>query len=262
MSNAGAADDPLLEVTPPEGTQARQIMPGTRLALVRHGEAACNAEDYIGGHSACRGLTARGVLQARILAGRLRRTGELDGAVALYTSVLPRAIETAEIVATGIAGPPSVPRQSCLLCERHPGEADGLTWAEYEERYQRVSLPGDDPELPLAPGGESWSEFVARASGALTALALRHPGELAVVVAHGGVIDSSMIAFLGLAEHGGAIRLHSEHTSITEWQHTGRTWRLVRYNDAAHLAGPEQAANRSPAPLWVGRDPALLASRR
>ena len=26
------------------------------------------------------------------------------------------------------------------------------------------------------------------------------------------------------------------NTSITEWRYTGSDWRLVRYNDAAHLA--------------------------
>ncbi len=238
------------------------IAPGTRLAIIRHGEAASNAEDFIGGHAGCRGLTGRGVAQARALAGRLERTGELAAATAFYTSVLPRAIETAEIVATGLPGRLGVPVQSCDLCERHPGEADGLTWSEYEARYQRSSLPGEDPETPLSPGGESWVDFVERASGALSALARRHPGELVVVVAHGGIIDASMIAFLGLPAHGTAVRLHAENTSITEWQHTGRTWRLVRYNDAAHLADPESIEHRSPLPAWVATDPSLLVAGR
>ena len=56
-------------------TPRRERLAGTRLVVVRHGEATCNAEDYIGGHGSCRGLTARGRAQAAALGDRLRRTG-------------------------------------------------------------------------------------------------------------------------------------------------------------------------------------------
>ena len=222
------------------------LAPGTRLVVIRHGEAACNAEDFIGGHASCRGLTDRGRRQVAALAERLERTGELDGADAVWTSVLPRAIETAAILAPALGRAAS---RSCDLCERHPGEADGLSWAEYEERYGAGTLPGVGPDVPLSPGGESWSGFVARAAGTLAGLARSHQGRLVVVVAHGGVVDASLIAFLGLATHGPGVRFHAENSSLTEWQHTGACWRLVRYNDAAHLAGVEGAL--APTPGWV-----------
>ena len=72
-----------------------------RLVIIRHGEAVSNVEDLIGGHDGCRGRTDRGLAQCEVLADRLRTTGELDGAAAVWTSVLPRAIESAEIVAAG-----------------------------------------------------------------------------------------------------------------------------------------------------------------
>jgi probable phosphoglycerate mutase len=245
-----------------------EIGQGTRVVIVRHGEAVCNVEEYIGGPATCRGLTERGVRQAEALAARLARTGELDAAAALYTSVLPRAIETAAIIAPALGGASFV--ESCSLCERHPGEADGLSWTEYSQRYERRSLPGDEPDLVLAPGGESWAGFLDRASAALTAAAQAHPGGLVVVVAHGGVIDSSMIRFLGLADHGAGVRFHPEHTSLTEWQHTGSKWRLVRYSDAAHLLDPGPVAGSagraagagngllSAPPPWVVAEPAAV----
>jgi probable phosphoglycerate mutase len=236
-----------------DGLSPREgIRQGTRLVLVRHGEAVCNVEEFIGGHGACRGLTEHGVRQAEALAARLAATGELAGASAFYTSILPRAAETAAIIAPSLGDASFV--ETCTLCERHAGEADGLTWADYSIRYERRSLPGDEPESPLSPGGESWTGFLDRAAGALTAIALDHPGELVVVVAHGGVVDSSIIRFLGLAEHGSVVRLHPDHTSLTEWQHIGSKWRLVRYNDAAHLlgAGPTGAdASDRVGPLTV-----------
>jgi probable phosphoglycerate mutase len=247
------------------------IAQGTRLVIVRHGEAICNVEEYIGGHASCKGLTDRGVLQAKALARRLERTRELAGASAFYTSILPRAIETAELVAPALAGSSrdgSAPAfvQTCELCERHPGEADGLSWKEYVERYGRRSLPGDVPEEPLSPGGESWAGFLDRASAALESLARSHPDELVVVVAHGGVVDASMIRFLGLADHGAGVRLHPHHTSLTEWQHTGAKWRLVRYNDAAHLldGGPDARSDGllSSPPEWVVVDPGAAAAQQ
>lgn len=245
------------------GAAGPSVSLGTRVVIIRHGEAVCNAEEYIGGHSSCRGLTQRGVRQVEALAARLARTHELDGAVGFYTSVLARAIETAAILAPSLGGASFV--QSCSLCERHAGEADGLTWAEYGAKYTRRSLPGDEPDLPLAPGGESWVGFLDRASSALTGLAIEHPGGLVVVVAHGGIIDSSMIRFLELAEHGAGVRLHPEHASMTEWQHIGSKWRLVRYSDAAHLLEAELAGHDAPGPAtlvsppppWVVADPAF-----
>lgn len=250
------------------------IAQGTRLVIVRHGEAVCNVEEYIGGHESCRGLTAQGVRQAEALADRLERTGELAGATAFYTSILPRAVQTARIIAPALGRCSPAQRvpsfvETCALCERHPGEADGLSWSQYVERYGRRSLPGDEPEEPLSPGGESWAGFLDRASVALEQVAYDHPGELVVVVAHGGVVDSSMIRFLGLGDHGNAVRLHPHHTSLTEWQHTGSKWRLVRYNDAAHLldwsgssgAGASAGLLSAP-PEWVIADPAAVATQQ
>ena len=67
--------------------------------IIRHGEAVSNAEDLVAGHRGCRGLT-RGASPAGpgALSERIGRTGELEGATALYSSVLPRAIETAELL--------------------------------------------------------------------------------------------------------------------------------------------------------------------
>ena len=48
------------------------------------------------------GLTERGRRQVEALGDRLAPTGELAGADALYASVLPRAIETAELLAPAL----------------------------------------------------------------------------------------------------------------------------------------------------------------
>jgi probable phosphoglycerate mutase len=122
----------------------------------------------------------------------------------------------------------------CDLCELHPGEADGLTWDEFRVRYGDPDFDAD-PDSVVAPGGESWSSFVARASGAVARLADAHRGQLVVVVCHAGVIESTLLTFLPVAEGRGRLGLPTEHTSLTEWERGDGDWRLVRYNDSAHL---------------------------
>jgi probable phosphoglycerate mutase len=205
----------------------------TRVVLIRHGEATCNVRGVVGGHAGCTGLSPTGRRQAQALHDRLVDSGELADAVALYCSVLARALETAGIIAQGI-GDGSAPEADCDLCELHPGEADGLTWDEFRVRYGDPDFDVD-PDTAVAPGGDSWSGFVTRASGAVARLAQAHRGERIVLVCHAGVIESTLLAFLPLAPGSGRLRLPTEHTSLTEWELDDRGWRLVRYNDAAHL---------------------------
>jgi probable phosphoglycerate mutase len=228
---------------------------GSRLVILRHGEAWCNFDQTVGGPKGCRGLTARGVRQTEILAERLARTGELAGADAIWTSELPRAIETAEIL-KGALGIATVQRSE-VFNERDPGEADGMLWSEIEGRYGRPSsAPGSEPDQPISPGGETWIGFVQRAGAALVDLVESYAGRFVILVAHGGIIDASLITFLDLPAHGTCVRFHAENSSITEWGHTGRKWRLVRYNDAAHLLDPSHGEGLlGEPPTWVHTEP-------
>lgn len=209
----------------------------TRLVLIRHGEAQCNLAGIVGGPRGCTGLSPAGVRQAQALRDRLARNGALAGARALYASVLPRALDTAAIIAPAVAHGRLEVVADCGLCELHPGAGDGLVWPEFTARYGEPDWD-TDPDTLLAPGGESWNGFVDRASAALGAVASRHPGEQVVVVCHAGVIEAAMLRLLPVAGVG-RLRLRTEHTSLTEFETDDRSggWRLVRYNDAAHLPG-------------------------
>ena len=211
----------------------------TRLVLVRHGESRATVDEVVGGHEGCKGLSDRGRRQTEALRDRLATTGELK-ADALVASVMPRAIETAEILAPALGDLPV--RQECDVCEQHPGEADGIAWSEYEARYRPEGWRFD-PYAPEAPGAESVAEFNARVARALTELAEEHRDQTVVVACHGGVVGASMVAFLGLPYQGRLLNGYVQNTSVTEWvlEDDGPghppPWRLVRYNDFAHLAG-------------------------
>jgi 2,3-bisphosphoglycerate-dependent phosphoglycerate mutase len=209
----------------------------TRVVLVRHGEAQCNLNRRVGGIKGDTGLTDLGRRQVAVLADRLFESGELRGASALYASVLPRAIETAERLRPVVGPGPNAlgpVRQECELCELHPGECDGMRWEEVVETFG-VPDWDVDPTQPIAPGGESWTSFVVRASGGVRELARAHPGELVVAVVHAGVIESTMISFLGLTPdvcRRGWVSI--THASMTEWEWVpdDDRWVLVRFNDA------------------------------
>ncbi len=205
-----------------------------RLVLIRHGESECNLRGVVGGQRGCTGLSARGAAQAKALRSRLERTGELHDAAVLYTSVLARAVETAEILSDAIGGLTAV--QDCGLCELHPGDADGLSWEEATRRYGSIDFRSD-PTQPIAPSGESWVGFVERATANLTRIMEAHAGELVVIVCHAGVAAASLARFLGIPGPSAGLGLRCENTSLTCWERDcDRAWRLVSYNDAAHLA--------------------------
>jgi 2,3-bisphosphoglycerate-dependent phosphoglycerate mutase len=225
--------------SPPPGVRTIPAPPlagSARIVLVRHGEAVCNVAGVVGGLIGCTGLSPRGVTEALALRDRLVGTGELAGVAAVYASVLPRALQTAAIVAPGLGGLVAVP--DCDLCELHPGEADGLTWAQFIERYPAPNWDFD-PDTVIAPGGESWTGFVGRVAAVLRRTAQRHGGQLVVIFCHGGVVEASIEALLPVASGRGRLKLRTAHTSLTEWEWgPPGGWTLLRYNDAGHLARP------------------------
>jgi probable phosphoglycerate mutase len=159
-------------------------MEATRLIAVRHGETAWNADTRIQGHIDIP-LNETGLWQAA-------RAGEAlaeETVGAIYASDLQRAWQTAQAIAQ--AQPQSVqlvadPR----LRERAFGSFEGRTFAAIE-----TETPEDarrwrqrDPHF-APPGGENLVDFRRRITTAAADLAARHPGELVVLVAHGGVMD-------------------------------------------------------------------------
>ncbi len=219
-----------MAVEVPAGFRSSGLAPaGARIVLIRHGEADCNVAGRVGGPRGCTGLSDRGRYQAALLRERLEQSREFDGAVALYTSTLPRAIETMAILRPGLA--PHVPTADCDLCELHPGAADGLTWEELLETFGGVDWD-EDATLPFAPGGESWVGMFERVRDALWRLAQRHYGQQIVVATHGGVIEQAMKMAMGSHPHQ-RLQLRTEHCSITELEFEDDAVRLLRYNDRA-----------------------------
>jgi broad specificity phosphatase PhoE len=206
----------------------------TTLVLVRHGEARAGVDRVIGGPDGCKGLTGRGRRQAQLLRDRLARTAEIVPDV-LLASTLPRAIETAEIVAG--AFPERELATDCDYCELHVGEADGLTVDEYEARYG--SIDAFDPEQVMSPGGESPRTFDERVRRATAELLRTHRDRTVMLFTHGGFVFASTMFLLeapGIHEHR-ELWHPPENTSLTVLTSStpDARWLLDRYNDVAHL---------------------------
>jgi probable phosphoglycerate mutase len=204
-----------------------------RLILVRHGDANAGFHGVIGGPIGCTGLTHRGRQQAAALRDHLAASGRVRADV-LLSSVIPRAIETAEIIAPGL-GIETFGRE-CDLCEVHTGAADGLEWAEWGVRYGSFDMEAD-PDRVFAPDGESWNSFHERVQQVLERLAQEYEGRTVVAVCHAGVIMASMRVLLGISQPGTGARLQPTNTGLTEWEcepEPGR-WTLHSFNEASHL---------------------------
>jgi broad specificity phosphatase PhoE len=221
----------------------------TRIVLVRHGESLAQQRRIVGGHSGCKGLSERGRAQVEALRHRLAASGELAEATALYSSVMARAAETADILAPALDG--LEVWRDCDFCENHPGEGDGLDVEEYDRRWPFPSEWTTDTRRD--PGSESFGEMSERVRRALDALIERHRGETVVVACHGGVVVHSLLRWLDVDPAGLQSRawLNPINASLTEWRIVPRRpWglpvELVRFNDHAHLIGELGPRRRRP----------------
>lgn len=203
----------------------------TRLVLVRHGESVATVARRLAGRRTCAGLTDLGRRQAAALRDRIADGPAVD---VLVSSDFRRAVETAEILQPALAANLTIDPD---VGEHDPGpQCDGMGFDEFVERFGVPDWEGN-PYLVGFPGGETLAQFHLRVAQALYRLVDEHAGATLLVVCHGGVIDVAMRAFLR-APMTGDFELHTLNTSLTEAQRTERgRWRLIRYNDTAHLAG-------------------------
>lgn len=183
-------------------------------------------------------------MQAERLRQRWATVPEFEADV-LISSQFPRATETAEIIAPALGNLPIEIVEG--FGEHDPGEeCDGITFEEFVERYGERDWESD-PFTVGFPGGETLAAFHLRIGETISQTVSRHEGKTIVVTCHGGVVDAALRQSLR-APTIGAFDIWTLNTSITEFQlvRPGR-WRMLRYNDHAHLAGLERETKRAQA---------------
>jgi probable phosphoglycerate mutase len=159
-------------------------MEATRIIAVRHGETAWNVDARIQGQLDI-GLNDHGHWQARQVGRALAE----EPVAAVYASDLQRAWHTAERIAEAAS---AALHPEPELRERRFGSFEGRTFREIEEAWpeQAQHWRKRVPHWSPPEGGESLQVVRERVGNAVHRIAARHPGELIVLVAHGGVLDA------------------------------------------------------------------------
>jgi broad specificity phosphatase PhoE len=196
------------------------------LLLVRHGESTGNVTRIVQGWRD-EPLTERGRAQAAAVAGRL--AAHEPRVAAVYSSTLARARDTAASIAAALELPLV---EHAELREYGYGEAEGLRWAQIEERFGLTLGQWGRGTLPGEEGPAAFEERVGRC---IDELAARHEHEVAAVVTHGGVITRVVARVLGLPD-GAPPRIYLANGSLTVIGTERGEQALVLLNDDCHIA--------------------------
>lgn len=202
----------------------------TTVILCRHGESEGNRDGRFGGHGPAP-LTELGRTQARAT-GKALALSKID---TIYTSDLPRAVETARLIAEAIG---VAPVESAALRERSVGELTGLTFeqarVQHADAYAAL-MRGEPHANP--PGGESYAQCRARASAFLEHALTRHPGQRVLLVSHNITMLQLIQHILGFScEVPARARFQLDHCALHRFERgEGGEWRVIALNERSHL---------------------------
>ena len=206
-------------------------MPVTKLFLVRHGQSAGNAEGRFGGHGPTP-LSPLGEEQAHKTAIVLAR----EGVTAIYSSDLPRAVQTATPLAERLEIPLI---QTQAFRERHVGVLEGLTFDESKAEHPRDYYALVNRNIHhVITEGESYRDLLRRVTTELKAILRENAGGKIAIYSHTGAICFMTLHLMGA--------IHRD-TRTTPWIVTSncginrfeiralRNVRVLALNDTRHL---------------------------
>ncbi|MBN1285716.1 MAG: histidine phosphatase family protein [Anaerolineae bacterium] len=197
----------------------------TTVYLVRHGETDSNVEGLLAGQSQDP-LNELGHRQAEFAAARLAQVGLR----AIYSSDLPRAMQTAQAIAavTGLMVQPDVRLREIYFGEWEMRRAADIV----KEDPKRLRAFFSDPYHVRTPGGESFGDQHRRAQAALDDIAGAHPGQSVALVAHGGILITLLI---GIYNDKTFVMREFANGSVTVLRGAPGAWEVVLLNDTSHL---------------------------
>lgn len=162
--------------------------------IVRHGETIWNIKKFTQGHGDSP-LTENGIKQANQLADTLKKTSIHE----IFSSDLPRAIKTAEIIAQKHKLQVKTDKS---FRERNYGKFEGKPMREYTDQLKDLLIIRDKLDnvgqfkFKLSDDIESDEEIVNRFVSSLNGLAKKSKGRQIVIVTHGGIMRI-LLVYLG-----------------------------------------------------------------
>jgi len=160
------------------------------LLLIRHGENDYLKNSRMPGRLPGIHLNARGLEQA----AELSRTLSVLPIIALYSSPLERAIETAEPLAQMLGLEIQILPD---LTDTDVGEWEGRSWKALG-RTKLWKVVQQTPSQFQFPGGETFGQIQERVIRTLDAITKAHYDELVAVVFHADPIKLAVAHYLGL----------------------------------------------------------------
>lgn len=207
-------------------------MSTTEILLLRHGQSEGNESGRFGGHGPTP-LTALGRRQAEAAA----RVLAAEGLTAIYSSDLPRAVQTAAPVAAATGLPVA---ETANLRERSVGVFTGMTFVEAEEKYpeffaalmRRDYAPDWSP-----PEGETTDDCLQRIGSFFDPLVERAAGGRVLIVSHAFTLNLMVRRLLGLAQSP-SVFFRTDNCALHRLKRTPHGfWNVEALNDRRHLAG-------------------------
>ena len=212
---------------------ASSILQPTSLFLIRHGQAS--RPPGTGFYGAEAPLSELGRRQASALAASLASGPALD---ALYSSNLPRALETASVMAERMG-------MKVLVDSR---------LAEFEVDMTVETPPGCRPDLLVwhpdhaGADGETLAQFASKVREFHEQVVARHPGQRIALICHEGTIQAALHWSLGMDprspwQHEFNDLRNASITEIEFWPQgrmaggAPRYFVLKRIGDVEHLGG-------------------------
>ncbi len=201
----------------------------TRLYLARHGATQWTAEDRFSGSAG--DLSDEGRRQVT----RLRERLQGEDIRAVYCSPLPRAAESARILAD-VHGLEPIVRDE--LREMDHGHWAELTHREVAERFPDEFARWQQDPFVFAPvGGESGVAVLARALPVLREIVIGHPAETVLVVSHKATLRLVICCLIGVDPRGYRERLGQAPACLNVFDLEGpMRARMQLLNDTSHYS--------------------------
>lgn len=195
--------------------------------LVRHGQYHRLSPDELESDSTVEqatrvegGLTTLGIEQARLTAQRLMSYP----ISAIYCSSLPRAVQTAEIIAQEFPGIPL--RKTRILCECIPCVPSFIP-----ELFSDV--PSEEIARAREQADEAYGRYFKQARG---------KDKHEIVVCHGNLMRYFVSRALGV-EPGTWVKMGIFNCGISQIRISPKWTQVVCHNDSGHLPEDERTAN-------------------
>ena len=199
----------------------------TKVFLVRHGRTIWNKEQIFRGTKDVP-LDEVGKLEAQLVGERLKE----EEIVAIYSSPLSRAKETAEAIARFHKLEVQV---LVGLNDLHFGQWEGMHHKEVKERYPDLYRRWQqEPHRVIFPGGEGLDQVRSRAMQAIEDIITRHPQGVVALVTHRVVLKVLICALLGL-DNSHFWNIGQDTAAINCFLYRNRRWTVSLLNDVCHL---------------------------